>query len=46
MAGASLQAEQAALVTVLLEPVLLALRRLALEDKLSRQNAEESRKAQ
>jgi DNA-binding transcriptional MerR regulator len=46
VAGASVSAQRAVLVTVLLEPALLALRRLAFEDKLSRQDAEETRKAQ
>ncbi|MFI6684082.1 MerR family transcriptional regulator [Streptomyces sp. NPDC050485] len=42
-AGASPQAERAAVVAVLLEPAILALRRLALEDKSSRRNKEASR---
>ncbi|MGA5895068.1 hypothetical protein [Streptomyces venetus] len=42
VAGASLPAQRAALVTVLLEPALLALRRLAFEDELPRQYAQEN----
>lgn len=39
----TVRAERTAVVTVLLEPALRALRRLALEDKVARQNTEESR---
>ncbi|MER6288510.1 hypothetical protein [Streptomyces sviceus] len=39
----TVRAERTAMVTVLLEPALRALRRLALEDKVARRNTEESR---
>ncbi|MEU5314773.1 MerR family transcriptional regulator [Streptomyces sp. NPDC021562] len=42
-AADALRAERTAVVTVLLEPALRALRRLALEDKLALRNAEEAR---